>query len=309
MKAISADRRSRGGRRASDRSPAPTRSASATTCSTSSVVAVRDALVDAVRSGRLPEERLVDAAGARRSARIVGVGARRAPRRPGCRPDRRAACAAARGRVRARRARRSSSSSCPRSAWRPVVCRSFPASGSRRWCRTPRSAASSEGRFDSELDLDGRQLVVIARDAHRHEWERDADRGADGANARCDRDRDRPPALAPAERGDLCRDARSRPRQRGSCSRGAILRGRDAGWSSLVARRAHNPEVAGSNPAPATGKAPETGLFCSLDRDQPAELLPNFCLGGCDVSAIARVMRVLQARVRSHTRELCCWSD
>ena len=26
----------------------------------------------------------------------------------------------------------------------------------------------------------------------------------------------------------------------------------DAGWSSLVARRAHNPKVAGSNPAPAT---------------------------------------------------------
>ena len=26
----------------------------------------------------------------------------------------------------------------------------------------------------------------------------------------------------------------------------------DAGWSSLVARRAHNPEVVGSNPAPAT---------------------------------------------------------
>ena len=25
-----------------------------------------------------------------------------------------------------------------------------------------------------------------------------------------------------------------------------------AGWSSLVARRAHNPEVVGSNPAPAT---------------------------------------------------------
>ncbi len=29
----------------------------------------------------------------------------------------------------------------------------------------------------------------------------------------------------------------------------------DAGWSSLVARRAHNPKVAGSNPAPATKKA------------------------------------------------------
>ncbi len=27
-----------------------------------------------------------------------------------------------------------------------------------------------------------------------------------------------------------------------------------AGWSSLVARRAHNPEVVGSNPAPATMK-------------------------------------------------------
>jgi hypothetical protein len=25
-----------------------------------------------------------------------------------------------------------------------------------------------------------------------------------------------------------------------------------AGWSSLAARRAHNPKVAGSNPAPAT---------------------------------------------------------
>lgn len=37
--------------------------------------------------------------------------------------------------------------------------------------------------------------------------------------------------------------------------------GRDAGWSSQVARRAHNPEVAGSNPAPATGRAPETGPF------------------------------------------------
>src|SRR5207249_2762590 len=30
----------------------------------------------------------------------------------------------------------------------------------------------------------------------------------------------------------------------------------DAGWSSQVARRAHNPEVAGSNPAPATRKGP-----------------------------------------------------
>ena len=44
---------------------------------------------------------------------------------------------------------------------------------------------------------------------------------------------------------------------------GAILERRDAGWSSQVARRAHNPEVAGSNPAPATRKARSAGLFLS----------------------------------------------
>ena len=37
----------------------------------------------------------------------------------------------------------------------------------------------------------------------------------------------------------------------------------DAGWSSLVARRAHNPKVVGSNPAPATtnNKTPFMGFF------------------------------------------------
>ena len=39
---------------------------------------------------------------------------------------------------------------------------------------------------------------------------------------------------------------------------------RDAGWSSQVARRAHNPEVAGSNPAPATRKGPAYGPFLVL---------------------------------------------
>src|SRR5437764_10028997 len=34
-----------------------------------------------------------------------------------------------------------------------------------------------------------------------------------------------------------------------------------AGWSSQVARRAHNPEVAGSNPAPATAKGARKGAF------------------------------------------------
>jgi serine/threonine protein kinase len=36
---------------------------------------------------------------------------------------------------------------------------------------------------------------------------------------------------------------------------GRIIRSPNAGWSSPVARRAHNPKVAGSNPAPATTKA------------------------------------------------------
>ena len=39
---------------------------------------------------------------------------------------------------------------------------------------------------------------------------------------------------------------------------------RVAGWSSQVARRAHNPEVAGSNPAPATGESPGNGAFVFL---------------------------------------------
>ncbi len=38
----------------------------------------------------------------------------------------------------------------------------------------------------------------------------------------------------------------------------------DAGWSSPVARRAHNPEVAGSNPVPATKFSLE-GKICPVN--------------------------------------------
>src|SRR5258708_15195431 len=45
----------------------------------------------------------------------------------------------------------------------------------------------------------------------------------------------------------------------------------DAGWSSLVARRAHNPKVVGSNPTPATkflkskaGSRRPAFLFCAI---------------------------------------------
>ena len=38
----------------------------------------------------------------------------------------------------------------------------------------------------------------------------------------------------------------------------------DAGWSSLVARRAHNPKVVGSNPAPATSKYDTNWGICPI---------------------------------------------
>jgi hypothetical protein len=37
-----------------------------------------------------------------------------------------------------------------------------------------------------------------------------------------------------------------------------------AGWSSLVARRAHNPKVVGSNPAPATIAIIRTYIFLGV---------------------------------------------
>ena len=37
-----------------------------------------------------------------------------------------------------------------------------------------------------------------------------------------------------------------------------------AGWSSLVARRAHNPKVVGSNPAPAPNEKPLDKAICAM---------------------------------------------
>ena len=50
--------------------------------------------------------------------------------------------------------------------------------------------------------------------------------------------------------------ARLRPRRASGGHRGWYHSRYVAGWSSQVARRAHNPEVAGSNPAPAMDKGP-----------------------------------------------------
>ena len=54
----------------------------------------------------------------------------------------------------------------------------------------------------------------------------------------------------------FCLQAERQRRNIFSCTKGAPD---SAGWSSLVARRAHNPEVVGSNPAPAT-KSPAQRL-------------------------------------------------
>ena len=43
----------------------------------------------------------------------------------------------------------------------------------------------------------------------------------------------------------------------------------DAGWSSPVARRAHNPKVAGSNPAPATNVRPAQRPLIRVNREGP----------------------------------------
>src|SRR5919204_6195362 len=62
----------------------------------------------------------------------------------------------------------------------------------------------------------------------------------------------------------------------------------DAGWSSLVARRAHNPKVAGSNPAPAIAADQGVGLARALQTGRPGPRGPSvraaFVVGGVPIS-------------------------
>jgi beta-N-acetylhexosaminidase len=138
------------------------------------VVAVRDALVDAVRSGRLDEERLVEAAG-----RVENVAEW---------------CASVEGRASVDRgagrtaARRALVVDGPAPLAQPAfVVELEPEAGmaAGRLGQTPsdwfRSAVPEaetvrvrESTVDPGVELDGRQLVIIARDAHRHAWQRDA---------------------------------------------------------------------------------------------------------------------------------------
>ena len=188
------------------------------------VRAVRNALVDAVRSGRLPEERLVDAA-----ARVGRLGSWATERDEPPTVDRDA------GRIAAQRALQLEGEVRLERPPLVVELESEVGMAAGRLSQLPgewfqaavpdtQVRLFTEGSFDSELDLDGRQLVVIARDAHRHEWERDAIEALTARTPDAIVIEIGLPYLAPAERRHLCRNAWSRPRQPGNCSRGAILR-------------------------------------------------------------------------------------
>jgi beta-N-acetylhexosaminidase len=136
-----------------------------------SVMSVRDALVGAARTGRLPEERLAEAAG--RVRELAGWSSGRARSRP----DRDVGRAAA-----ARALRCEGAARIERPA---LVVELVPEVGMAvgRLSQLPgewfqKAVPEAEVlRFDEQsvdlgVELDRRQLVIIARDAHRYEWER-----------------------------------------------------------------------------------------------------------------------------------------
>ena len=89
------------------------------------------------------------------------------------------------------------------------------------------------------------------------------------------------------------------------CGRAAHRNGDNtvAGWSSPVARRAHNPKVAGSNPAPATifrRLSPPTGTRRVASLRDPADIQ------GCDGSNAARSSGAGGGLSRSLSRSLRC---
>jgi len=139
-----------------------------------SVVGVRDAMIAGVRSGRVSEERLAAAAG-----RVAQVAAWAAGHGAGEVVDRQA------GREAARRAVRSEGEVRLR---RPaLVVELEPEAGMAAGRLSQRPGEwfhavmpdAEVSRFDEQsvstnIVTDGRQLVVIARDAHRHAWQREA---------------------------------------------------------------------------------------------------------------------------------------
>ncbi|HEU4973002.1 MAG TPA: glycoside hydrolase family 3 protein [Gaiellaceae bacterium] len=134
-----------------------------------SVVAVRDALVDAVQSGRLPEERLADAAA--RAAAVTDLGGVGSVERES-------------GREGARRALRVEGD--VRLEGPALVVELVPKAGMAAgrlphypgdWFAAAVPGSEVHRYEEAPPDFpatDGRRLVVIARDAHRYGWERSA---------------------------------------------------------------------------------------------------------------------------------------
>ena len=139
-----------------------------------SVVSVREALVAGVREGRLAEDRLAEAAD-----RVTETASWAWAHRSGGSVDREA------GRVAARRALLLEGDAVPDRP--PLVVELEPEAGIAagrlsqhpgEWFQAAVPHADVR-RFDAnsvdlDIPLNGRQLVVIARDAHRHEWEQAA---------------------------------------------------------------------------------------------------------------------------------------
>ncbi len=139
-----------------------------------SVVSVRRALVQAVRSGRVSEERLVDAA--MRVRRLAAWAAEPGQLPP---PDRGIGLAAARAALRCEGETRLTRPALvvelePEVGMAAGRLSQMPGEWFQAVVPNTELRRFDAGAFDPELDVDGRQLVVIARDAHRHEWERDA---------------------------------------------------------------------------------------------------------------------------------------
>ena len=170
------------------------------------VRAIRAALVEAVHAGRLPEERLAEAA-----ARVERVGRWTLEQPAATAPSPGVGLEAARRalhvdgaveltRERARRRARPRGDD-RRRARGPHLRRAAPGAPARHRGTSSSTSPSSSTRGD-------RQLVVVIRDAHRHAWERDGRREPRG---RRDRRRRRRARVAAGGRGRLRGHVRRRP--------------------------------------------------------------------------------------------------
>ena len=139
-----------------------------------SVVSVRRAIVQAVRSERISEERLVDAE--TRVRRIVSWAAEQGQVPP---PERGVGLAAARAALRCEGEARLTRPALvvelePEIGMAAGRLSQLPGEWFQAVVPDTELRRFDSGAFDPNVQFDGRQLVVIARDAHRHEWERQA---------------------------------------------------------------------------------------------------------------------------------------